>query len=294
MLRTGTPNLSGLSVQLQFDTNTIAQVALAALRIGTKLPRYQTASEQTRRAPVRAYLRFLLTAYPDHTDRCTMTTAMIIDAIWLGLIWTAYFCIHSLQASLPVKNMINRKFPMFMPYYRLMFNLVATALLIPPLWLLYTGDKIVLWNFTGALFWITQGLALAAVFGFLISTRYYDGREFLGLRQLTSHATGITNQENLCLSPFHRYVRHPWYSFALILIWTRPMDSLMLTSASIITLYLIIGSRLEENKLLTYYGNVYARYISMVPGLIPLPWKYLRTQDVDTLIKEYRSTRPSS
>lgn len=222
-----------------------------------------------------------------------MTNAAIIDAVWLGLIWTAYFCIHSLQASLSVKAIVSRKIPAFIPYYRLTFNLMAIVLLLLPIWLLYTGEKIVLWSFTGALFWITQMLALAAVIGFLISARYYDGREFLGLRQLTDNETGVADQESLCLSPFHRYVRHPWYSFALILIWTRPMDSLMLTSASVITLYLVIGSKLEESKLLVYYGNVYARYISMVPGLIPLPWKHLQAKDIDALIKEYRSAQPS-
>ena len=65
----------------------------------------------------------------------------------------------------------------------------------------------------------------------------------------------------------------------------------MLTSTTIITLYFFMGSKLEERKLLTYYGDVYEKYMSMVPGLIPLPWKYLKPEDVETLIHEYHSTQ---
>ncbi len=220
-----------------------------------------------------------------------MANVIILDAASLGLIWILYFCIHSLQASLSVKAMVSRQFPTFMPYYRLTFNLVAIVLLVAPLWLLHTGEKVALWNFTGASFWITQAFALAAVIGFLISMRYYDGREFLGLRQLTDSEIRVEDQGSLCLSPFHCYVRHPWYSFALVLIWTRPMDSLMLTSAVAVTLYFFMGSKLEERKLLTYYGNVYEKYLSMVPGLIPLPWKHLKSEDIDALIREYQSTQ---
>ncbi len=220
-----------------------------------------------------------------------MISPAVFDAALLALFWILYFCVHSLQASLSVKTMVSQRLPAFMPYYRLMFNFVAIVLLAAPLWLLYAGEKVALWSFTGVSFWMTQTLALAAVIGFLVSTRYYDGREFLGLRQLADHETTVENREGLCLSPFHRYVRHPWYSFALVLIWTRPMDSLMLTSAIAVTVYLFTGSRLEEKKLLIYYGSVYGKYRCMVPGLLPVPWKYLKSEDVDTLTHEYHSTQ---
>lgn len=213
------------------------------------------------------------------------------DAILLSLIWIGYFLIHSLLASLTVKSRVASARPDFMPAYRLTFNLVAVALLVVPVWLLFTGEKTVLWDYQGWFSWMMNGFALLAVVAFVVSLKYYDGDEFLGLRQLRDHEQRIEDQENLHLSPFHRFVRHPWYSFALVLIWTRPMDSLMLVSAVLMTAYFFIGSRLEEKKLIEYYGNVYRHYLERVPGLIPLPWKYLTENQVNELMDEYRQNQ---
>ena len=57
----------------------------------------------------------------------------------------------------------------------------------------------------------------------------------------------------------------------------------MLITAVLLTLYFVIGSRLEEQKLLRYHGEIYRRYRERVPGLIPLPWKYLRESDARAL-----------
>jgi protein-S-isoprenylcysteine O-methyltransferase Ste14 len=213
------------------------------------------------------------------------------DAILLTLIWAGYFIIHSLLASLTVKGWVADRNPDFMPMYRLMFNFIAIVLLAAPLWVLFTGQRIMLWDYQGWLFWLTNSIAALALIAFMVSLKYYDGSEFLGLRQLKAQEKSIEDQEHLHLSPFHRYVRHPWYCFALILIWTRPMDSLMLVSAVFMSLYFFIGSRLEEKKLVQYYGRVYEHYISKVPGLFPLPWKHLTTSQVNELMDEYRQNK---
>ena len=216
---------------------------------------------------------------------------VIRDALGLALIWLGYFVIHSILATLKVKTWVCEHKPDFMPFYRLTFNFIAVALLAIPAWLLYTGHKVVFWQFDGAILWLMNSIALLAVVGFLISMRYYDGQEFLGLRQIKEQEKRIEDQENLQLSPLHRYVRHPWYTFALMLIWTRPMDSLMLISALFMTLYFFMGSRLEEEKLKSYYGDVYKNYINSVPGLIPLPWKHLSETKANELINEYQANQ---
>jgi protein-S-isoprenylcysteine O-methyltransferase Ste14 len=216
---------------------------------------------------------------------------VILDAMLLTVVWLAYFAFHSLLASLQVKGWVSRQWPDFMPVYRLTFNFIAILLLAIPVWVMYTGDKTMVWQFTGWSWWLTNGLAILTIVGFMISLRYYDGQEFLGLRQLREREKRIEDQENLHISPFHRYVRHPWYSFALVLIWTRPMDSLMLVSAVFLSLYFFLGSRLEEEKLKSYYGDVYNNYIKRVPGLIPLPWKYLSKTEADELINEYQANQ---
>jgi protein-S-isoprenylcysteine O-methyltransferase Ste14 len=208
--------------------------------------------------------------------------------LYLLLAWLAYFLIHSILAGLWLKRWVASRFPAFMPWYRLAFNLVAVVLLVVPLWLTFThnGPYIIEWR--GLFAWLSYGLTAVALVLFFLPTRYYDGGEFLGLRQLRDNERAVQDQENFQLSPLHRYVRHPWYFLSLVLVWTRDMDSNMLLSAIMITLYFVIGSRLEERKLLLYHGSAYAEYRHHVAGLIPLPWKILSSARAQQLLASAR------
>lgn len=195
--------------------------------------------------------------------------------LWIALAWTAYGALHSALASLRVKDLAARRWPRFMPAYRLAFNVVSAVALVPVLWLVYGAEGDWLWRWTGPAAWVANGLALAAVAGVVATARWYDMDEFMGLRQLREGERTGKDREGFVLSPFHRFVRHPWYFFGLVLVWTRDMDAPLLVSAVAITLYFAVGSRLEEKKLIARYGNDYRRHMEKVPGLIPLPWKHL-------------------
>lgn len=193
----------------------------------------------------------------------------------LALTWLFYFLVHTLLASLGAKRWVAARRPGWMPAYRLLFNLQAAILLLPPLWLTYSYEGAMLWAWRGAWFWVANGLAALAAAGFLWSLRWYDGQEFLGLRQWRARETSVEDQERLHLSPLHRWVRHPWYFLGLIILWTRDMNAAWLLTAAFASAYLWIGSRFEERKLLVYHGEAYRRYRERVPGLIPLPWRHL-------------------
>jgi len=100
-----------------------------------------------------------------------------------------------------------------MPAYRLAFNILAVVLLAVPLHLTLTYPGPWLWRWSGFAFGIALVLSTAAVAGFLWSLKYYDGSEFLGLRQLRERNASVDEQEQFQLSPLHRWVRHPWYFF---------------------------------------------------------------------------------
>lgn len=208
---------------------------------------------------------------------------MVLEHLSLALIWLAYGLLHSLTASMGLKQWVRHHAPRWVPSYRLAFNLIALIALVPVAWVHFSIDTITLWSWTGWASWLANGLALLACLGFLVSTRYYDGAEFLGLRQWQHARETTEDAEAFTISPFHRYVRHPWYSFGLILIWTRDMDSALLTSATMITLYFWIGSLFEERKLIEIHGDRYRQYRENVAGLIPLPWKILSREDARRL-----------
>jgi protein-S-isoprenylcysteine O-methyltransferase Ste14 len=200
--------------------------------------------------------------------------------------WLAYFIVHSVLASLAVKKWIAARWPDFMPAYRLAFNGVALVSLLPILWLMVVLPWPAVWQWQGAGKWVANGLSVLAVLGFVWSLRYYDMQEFLGLKQWRGHVTTAEDQESFQLSPLHRFVRHPWYFFAIILLWARDMNTAQFLTSVMASLYFTIGARLEERKLLVYHGERYRRYMERVPGLFPLPWKCLSATEAKKLCSD--------
>jgi protein-S-isoprenylcysteine O-methyltransferase Ste14 len=202
-----------------------------------------------------------------------------MDLLWLAAGWIAYGVLHSLLASFAAKDWVARCWPSAVPYYRLAFNIVATITALPLAWAIYAIPGEPLWRWSGPWWWLANGLAAAAVVGFLVSTRAYDMDEFLGLRQIREQDRATADREGFTLSFFHRFVRHPWYFFGLVIIWTRDTNAAWLVSAVAITLYFAIGSWLEERKLIAIHGDAYRRYRDKVPALVPLPWKNLSAEE---------------
>jgi protein-S-isoprenylcysteine O-methyltransferase Ste14 len=204
------------------------------------------------------------------------------NLLWLAALWAVYGLIHSLLASLTLKRLVARHWPGLMPVYRLGFNLVAVILLIPPMWLAWKtgGAPVLVW---GDFQWLAWTLSALAAAGFLWTLGDYDGAEFLGLRQWRAQEKRVEDQENFHLSPLHRFVRHPWYFLGLVLVWARDLNTAEIVTAAMITAYFVIGSRLEERKLLVYHGEVYRRYMAAVPGIFPLPWRWLSRAEADAL-----------
>jgi len=213
---------------------------------------------------------------------------MTLPLTLLGVLWLAYFASHSLLASLWLKTRVATRWPNVMPWYRLIFNSLAVLLLLPPLGMLWWLGSDPLWHYEGIWQGLRIFLALLALAGFAWSLHYYDGSEFIGIRQLQRRLRDVQDQENLHISPMHRFVRHPWYSLGLVLVWSQEMDPARLLTALMITGYLIVGSLLEERKLIVFHGERYRRYRAMVPALIPLPWRYLKKSQAEVLLGKER------
>ena len=207
----------------------------------------------------------------------------------LALVWAAYFAVHSLLASRTLKTRAAGLGPAAARGYRLAYNGLAVVLLVPPLWLTVAADGPWLIRWTGPAWWLAQGAALAAVATFGWTVRHYDMGHFLGTRQWRGEVLtdgGVEPWEPLRLTGLHRFVRHPWYFLGLVILWTRDLHAAGLVTAVAITAYLVIGSRLEERKLIATYGPVYVTYRRRVPGLVPLPGRYLRPAEAREMMEQ--------
>ena len=196
-----------------------------------------------------------------------------MDQLPLAIGWVLYAVLHSLLADLRVKAAVARLWPGFTPWYRLAYNGVALLTALPLMWLMRAVPGAELWAWNGAWAWLANGLAVAALFGAMQSSKAYAMNDFLGLGVLGGDKA--IERDVFRLSAAHRFVRHPWYSFGLVIVWTRDMNAAMLVSALAITIYFVVGSWLEEQKLVAIHGDTYRRYRERVPGLLPLPWKWL-------------------
>jgi protein-S-isoprenylcysteine O-methyltransferase Ste14 len=116
---------------------------------------------------------------------------------------------------------------------------------------------------------LLQGLAGLGLLRGVAETGAID---FLGLRQISQPEalTAPSKQARLVVSGMYRYVRHPLYTFSMVIIWLMPVVSWNTLALMIgASLYLIIGTYFEERKLLHEFGASYAEYSRRTPMFIP-------------------------
>ena len=187
--------------------------------------------------------------------------------IWLILAIVLWGFLHSLLASHGAKNFFRRRFgERSMRLYRALYNLFAVVSVLPILYLMMILPDTVLYSVPtpfSYLMRLGQGIALILLVVALLQT---DVLSFAGLRQIFEEE----KQGPLMTGGLYRYVRHPLYTFSLLLLWLSPnmtMNSFVIYAA--LTVYILIGILFEERKLLREFGEEYANYRSNTPMLIP-------------------------
>ena len=182
--------------------------------------------------------------------------------------------IHSGMICLKVTEYLKLRLGNYFRFYRLIYNFVAIVTIIP---VISFGDSIegsLIFQWEGYLL-ILQILLLAiSIFLFIAGAKHYDIFQFLGIRQIwtgRSHSV-ITKGGELKTDGILSVTRHPWYLAAILLIWSREFDLSVLITNIILTLYLIIGTLLEEQKLFYEYGESYRKYQKKVSMLIPFKY----------------------
>ena len=67
-------------------------------------------------------------------------------------------------------------------------------------------------------------------------------------------------------------IRHPWYVAVFIFLWTRDLTAGTIIVNYVLSTYLIVGTLLEERKLVIEFGQEYQRYQERVSMFIPFEW----------------------
>ncbi len=109
---------------------------------------------------------------------------------------------------------------------------------------------------------------------FFFGGRRYDALQMLGIKQIRERTSNkvITDTGELDTSGILGITRHPWYLAAMLFIWARQLDISAILVNVILTFYLIVGSYLEEKKLIREFGEKYIAYQKRVSMLMPYKW----------------------
>lgn len=99
----------------------------------------------------------------------------------------------------------------------------------------------------------------------------YDSLSFFGIRQILNFGTEnkINPSEDLKKNGLLGVVRHPMYFALIIALWCNTFTITNIMVNIILTIYVIIGTILEERKLVLEFGDAYVKYQQEVPMLIP-------------------------
>jgi methanethiol S-methyltransferase len=196
--------------------------------------------------------------------------------IALIILWIIWCSIHSGMITLTFSSYIKNRFNRYYRFYRLFFNLVALATLIPLILYSISLKGPVLFQWQGYMIVVQLFLLAIAMVLFVEGGLKYDMLQFFGIRQIISGEThlALSKGGEIDTSGILSLTRHPWYLGAIIFIWVdyREMYASTLIVNIILTFYLVVGTLLEERKLIIEFGDRYRDYRRKVSMLFPFTW----------------------
>jgi len=186
---------------------------------------------------------------------------------WLISAVAIWGIIHSWMASVDFKDFLQRVFGSGpMKLYRLFYNIFSVISIAPIFYLMISLPDKNFYRIPGPWSYVMlagQGLSVLFLFITVLQT---DTLSFVGLRQLYEEE----KSGKLVTKGFYRFIRHPLYTFGLLILWLSPsmsINSFIVYLA--LTLYILVGIVFEERKLMREFGQAYEDYRSVTPMLIP-------------------------
>lgn len=191
----------------------------------------------------------------------------MLEHILVLVFWALFGVFHSVFAAAAVKQRMEKMMGKYFKWYRPLYSIMAFVQTAAILIYQISIKSIKLWE--PAL--VTQVFfGLCAVAGLIVMS--------ISIRKYFFNLSGIqvlynkTDEHVLETTGMHTYVRHPLYAGTLLFAWSLffifPMLSYLLTCA-MLTIYTLIGIKLEEKKLEIFYGHRYSLYKNNVPMIIP-------------------------
>ncbi|MFQ5815396.1 MAG: methyltransferase family protein [Candidatus Hydrothermarchaeaceae archaeon] len=187
----------------------------------------------------------------------------------LAVYIVAFAIVHSYTASTGFKERMSAH--MDPQVYLFLYTVVSAVTTIPivGMWLYYRWSAPLVYSVPFPFRWLSFAVMLLGAGIALASLIQTDPLDFLGVKAFLG--LGTSGGKMLIRTGVYSLVRHPLYLGGILFFWANPvMTTVDLTGSAFATAYFLIGSRLEERKLMEEFGEEYAEYRREVSGFIPL------------------------
>ncbi|NCQ18484.1 MAG: hypothetical protein COZ80_02010 [Ignavibacteria bacterium CG_4_8_14_3_um_filter_37_9] len=193
----------------------------------------------------------------------------------LVFLFLVFGWLHSLFASNKIKEAVRRRFPQFLPFYRLTYNVLSlfTFFLF---WTFSPKPDVILYDLSFPFDFLILVPQFFSLLGLIWTLKFVDGKEFLGISQIQRWKTGTYKVEELDETSVlriegpYKFSRHPVYLFSIFFLLFRPtMNLFSFLFVLCSTIYFYIGSRYEEKKLVARFGGEYVAYQKNVSKIFP-------------------------
>jgi len=194
--------------------------------------------------------------------------------LWNGLLSIAFFIQHSGMIRTSFRN---RLAPIIARHYHPSTYAIASGIALTAVVLLWQPSQTVVYQAEGLLRLLARAISVLAIIGFSWGVRALGNFDTFGLVPIKVHLRGKQlRPPNFVLRGAYLWIRHPLYFFMLVLIWSAPDVSLDRLLFNVLwTLWIVLGSYLEERDLVAEFGERYRDYQKTVPML--LPWRFPRS-----------------
>jgi methanethiol S-methyltransferase len=194
------------------------------------------------------------------------------------LAWILWCSLHSTLISISVTEYVKGKIGDGFRYYRLFYNAVSIATLIPLVYYSHTIRQVYVFHWEGPLVIVPFLLMATSLYLFIVGGRHYSWKQLCGISQIRAGWSGrsLADNNDFVVSGIHRLIRHPWYLGGILIVWVSDLSVSTILINMVISIYFIIGSILEERKLVREFGEKYREYQQRVSMLIP--WRWLKSK----------------
>lgn len=209
-----------------------------------------------------------LVAGPFTLIRIDFSQAQLLT--WNGVLSVLFFIQHSGMVRAPFRAWLDS---VIARHLHAAVYAIASGIALGMVVVLWQTSQTVLFRVQGPLLALPAAISFLAIAGFAWGIQALGTFDAFGRIPIAVHLRGerLRPPEFVLRGPY-LWVRHPLYFFMLVLIWSSPevtADRLLFNV--LWSLWIVLGSRLEEKSAVAEFGEIYRRYQETVPML--LPWR---------------------